>query len=164
MKFLLLIFLIIPNIIFGSELDARKLYIDAKMQSINNGCNVQTIVLKVSSSLMPSQRGNDLTGLTKAIFCLENYQNNILPIYEEILTKYPYSEVSYDLLSGFFLDRQTFNELEILLLSSLQSDFKITNLKELSQMFNSLELMKNNSKNSDTKNGELSIDDLLLQE
>ena len=164
MKFVLLIFLILPNIILGSELDARKLYIDAKMQSLSNGCNVQTIALKVSSSFMPSQQGGDLSGLTKAIFCLENYKNNVLPIYEEILAKYPYSDVSYDLLSGFFLDRQTFSELEILLLSSLQSDFKITNLTELSQMFNNLQLMQDNTNNENSSNSDLSIDDLLLEE
>ncbi len=142
-------------------MDAKKLFIDAKMQSIINGCNIKTIFLKVSSSIISSQQGKDISGLTKAIFCLENYKNVILPIYEEILEKYPYSDVSYDLLSGFFVDRQTYNELEILILTSLQSDFKITNLNELSQMFNSLELLQNNSPNSDSDNSEFSIDDLL---
>lgn len=163
MKVLIIIIFFIPNIIFGSELDAKKLYIDAKIQTMNIGCNVKTILLKLSSSLMPPQRGTDMSSLTKAIFCLENYQNVTLPIYEEILEKYPYSDVSYDLLTGFFIDRQTFDELEKLLISSVQTNFEISDLKQLSEMFSNFDLMQNNSSNSES-NDNLSIDDLLLEE
>ena len=133
------ILLILPNLLLASEDISNKLFIDAKTKTLNSGCNIQSIALKVTNSVISSEQSQLLDSITTVISCLKNYEMEILPIYEEILTKYPYSQASYDLLNGFFIDRNTYNQFESLLINSIDTNMPISSLEDYEEYFKKVE-------------------------
>ncbi len=118
-KKLIFVLLIFPNLMFGSEKEARKLFIEADILFNEAGCNITEIkktIAEISYSSMSNKISsimdnypytNSVDGILLISNAIENFQNcwdiykNLVnPKHLKIITDYPDTEVAYDLISN----------------------------------------------------------------
>ena len=103
MKFVLCIILFLPNLLFGNEQEARELYVKAKTDLMNNGCDFETLGTNLSLVMFDLEVKDDektLSLVNEIALCGQYYKENTLPIFDKIINEYPSSQVAYDLLKG----------------------------------------------------------------
>ena len=103
MKILLVLLLLIPSLSWGSEKKARELYVKAKSDLLNNGCEFEILAGKFASMIYDT---NDLVTseisplMDELKKCGNYYIENTLPVFDKIINEYPETEVAYNLMSG----------------------------------------------------------------
>ena len=85
MKILFLILLLFPNIIFGNEVLAKKIYLKAKVDFLSKGCSFKdlNLLIKENSKLIEK----------KDLECMDYYLDYTLKSFNEIKLKYSESLV-----------------------------------------------------------------------
>ena len=105
MKILISLFLLIPSLSWGSEQKARELYVKAKTNFLQNGCDFEGISDELFN-LVSNYEAEELTkdslisNLSMFLDCAYFYRDNTLPSYQEIIDKFPGTEVAYTLVSS----------------------------------------------------------------
>lgn len=95
----------IPSLVWGSEQKARELYVKAKTNFLQNGCDFEGISDELFN-LVSNYEAEELTkdslisNLSMFLDCAYFYRDNTLPSYQEIIDKYPSTEVAYTLVSS----------------------------------------------------------------
>ena len=103
MKTLLALLLIIPSLSWASEQKARELYVKAKSDLMNKGCEFEMLASKFGSMVYGTNdvEKSELPPLINELKkCGYYYKENTLPIFDEIINEYPETEVAYNLMSG----------------------------------------------------------------
>ena len=97
--------LLIPSLSLGSEQKARELYVKAKTNFLQNGCDFEGIsdeLFNLVSNYETEELTKDslVSNLSMFLDCAYFYRDNTLPSYQEIIDKYPGTEVAYTLVSS----------------------------------------------------------------
>lgn len=105
MKLLITSLLLIPILSWGSEQKARELYVKAKTNFLQNGCDFEGIsdeLFNLVSNYETEEITKDslISNLSMFLDCAYFYRDNTLPSYQQIIDKYPGTEVAYTLVSS----------------------------------------------------------------
>ena len=103
MKKLLILLLLVPSLSWGDEKNARELYVNAKSNLMNNGCDFELIFTQITDLLLDldtSDVKNTLQIANEVINCGNYYKKNTLPVFDKIINDYPSTEVAYNLMNG----------------------------------------------------------------
>ena len=133
MKKLLILLLLVPSLSWGDEKNARELYVNAKSNLMNNGCDFELIFTQITDLLLDldtSDVKNTLQIANEVINCGNYYKKNTLPVFDKIINDYPSTEVAYNLMNGNeYLSKEYINTALKFIedgVSSLSSDLKMT--------------------------------------
>ena len=129
MKFILILFLLIPNLSWGSEKKAREIFVNAKKDYATTGCTsadlfknqkeitefVTDLVLGISKKTLTVVKGSVMhyqEELDEKIVCYKAYLEVLAPAYNQIIDKFPETEVAYNIMtSGEYIAN---NQVEII--------------------------------------------------